>query len=266
MALKSFFPTKDAIPEALRGEYEGDDEKGWTLQLDDGDFKAKISEFRGNNIKLSQAREKADADLAKLRSQFEGIDPEQYRKAQEIISKLESDEEKALLASGDFEEVFKRRTALMSADHEKQVTAFGTKIDGLTSEKVKSQARLSSLLIDRDLQLALSASGAKVRAGALDDILARARGTWKLNEDADMQPLDSDGTVIRGKDPANPLTMEEYASGLVETAPHLFEGSKGGGGGGGQAVEGGGTRLTSDDPLDFGDNVEKIASGEMKAD
>ena len=257
--LRAFYATKSDIPEALRDHYEGDDDKGWTLGVDDSTFKAKIAEFRGNNIELSQKRDSLTGQLADMKKKYGDVDLEQLAKMQEQLSKVEADEEKALLASGEFDEVFKRRTAAMIADHERQNSSYDEQIKGLTGDKDKLRAKLGRLVIDRSVQTALGKGGAKIRPGALDDIISRARGTWKLTDDGDMLPVDAEGQTLYGKD-SKQLGMEEYAAGLVTAAPHLFEGAKGGGAGGGERPTPGG-QIDLDDPLAFGDAAERIAKG-----
>jgi hypothetical protein len=214
--------------------------------------------------------DKTAAELKALSEKFAGVDPDQVAAMQEQIQKVEADEEKALLAKGEFDEVFKRRTAAMIANHETQVsgfnntiselTGFNNTISELTGAKDKLTTKLGKLLIDREVQIAIGKQGMKIRQGALPDILARARNVWKLTEDADMQPLGPNGEALRSPADANNfLNMEEYASGLLEEAPHLFEGAKGSDSQGNERRAAGANNVDMDDPVAMGDNVEALA-------
>ncbi len=68
MALKFKFKSKDEIPaeqQALYVERDG----AWMLDVDGAADKAKLDEFRANNIALSN-------QLAEQKKRFEGIDPD----------------------------------------------------------------------------------------------------------------------------------------------------------------------------------------------
>jgi len=81
--------------------------------------------------------------------------------------------------------------------------------------------------------LADSIRAAAIKAGALpeaaEDIILRARGTFKLSEDGEPIATDRDGQVIYGKDGRTPLSPHEWAESLRETATHLWPRAQGAG-------------------------------------
>ena len=79
-----------------------------------------------------------------------------------------------------------------------------------------------------------------------------------------VEPVDEKGEARYGSD-GNPITMKEYVEkDLVASAPHLFEGGGGGGGSGGKGQPPRGRIIDSTDALEFGKNLEDIASGKAK--
>ena len=88
---------------------------------------------------------------------------------------------------------------------------------------------------------------------AAEDIILRARGTFKLSEDGEAIATDRDGEVVYGKDGKTPLSPLEWAESLRESAPHLWpraSGTHAPGGGGGQAASKR-SEMTSEQKRDF---------------
>lgn len=181
----------------------------FVLQVEGATDKARLDEFRTNNITL---REQMDA----MKAQFEGLDPEEARKALEERQKLR---DKKLLEAGKVDELLAERTAAMKAEYEKQ-------IGKLTKELTGATGQLERLLIDNAIQTESAKAG--VRTTALEDVLLRGRARFKL-QDGKAVPVDQDGKVIFGKDGTNPQSISEWLADLAPAAPHLFEASTGGG-------------------------------------
>ena len=123
MALKFKFKSKDEIPveqQALYVERDG----GWVLDVDGAADKAKLDEFRANNIALTN-------QLAEQKKRFEGIDPEQVRKLAEEKQRLEEEQQ---LKAGEVEKVLENRIRGLKAEWEKQVA-------GLTERQWLARAR-----------------------------------------------------------------------------------------------------------------------------
>ena len=190
MALKAFVESLDDIPDNLRELYTKTDE-GFVLDLDDKDFKAKISEFRDNNIALRQQADDAQsqkAELDKLKAlakKYDGLDPE---KAREALNKLSELEEQNLLDAGKLDEVVASRTERMRQDYEGKLEALVSKNDELSGKLNKVSGLYSNSVIETGLQRAV-ADVAVVRPGAMTDIIARGRTVWSVDEDGNPVPL-----------------------------------------------------------------------------
>ncbi len=217
MPLQSKFKTRTEIPVEHLPFYT-EREGAWVLDVEDMVAKSKLDEVRATNVSLLKERDE-------LKQRFEGIDPDEVRKLAEDKRKLE---EAAQLKAGEFEKVIEARVKALKGDFDKQLGAATTERDAL-------HARLVAVQIDQGVVAA--ATQRSLRATALLDITARARGVFKLVNGV-ATAFEADGQTVRqGKDGA--MTLAEWVDAQVSEAPHLFESNAGGGAG---AVGNGGAR------------------------
>jgi hypothetical protein len=185
----------------------------WILDAEGDGSKAKLEEFRANNIALSHQLKR-----------FEGIDPDAVRLLADDKRKLE---EAAQIKAGEVDKVIDARLKAARAEWDKTHGVVVAERDTLTG-------RLTAIQIDQAVVTEATKRG--LRATALPDITARARATFKL---VDGMPQAFDGQTSRvGKDGTSPMTLAEWVDALVSDAPHLFEANAGGGaaGSGGSAA------------------------------
>lgn len=228
MALKSKVENLETIPEAVRSFYEQGQDKHFYLQVEGMEPKAKLDEFRTNNIKLMKDLEN-----------FKDVDPVEYRT---LKSRTDDDFKKAVtaattaLATDQIEAAVTTRTKKMTEEH-------GVLVQGLTQKLTANEQLLSVAMIDNSVR----AEAAKVGAydTAFDDLVLRARSTFKL---ADMQVVafDGKGEKLYDKDGQSPLSVTSWLKDLKKSAPHLFKGMEGGGAGGsgGQSHTGDTSKMT----------------------
>lgn len=242
MTIKAVVDDINAVPEVLRGFYAEQDGK-FTLTVDGLVPKARLDEFRTNNITLAQER---DA----LRQQFDGIDP---AVARELLAKAQAEKDKKLIDAGKVDELVAQRVDAMRKDFESQLT-------GETTKSQKLQSQLENLLIDGAIRDAAAKAG--VRASAVEDVLLRGRTVFKL-VDGKAVPMQGDQPIF-GKT-GDAMGMDEWVAGLTTNAPHLFEPNRGGGAAGGSSTAGiGGKRIGPGDNKGFLDNLSEIAAGRIK--
>ncbi len=256
--LKALVAKIEDVDEKHRDLYTKTD-AGYVLDVDDGDYKTKIGEFRGNNIELKQQLEKLQGDVDK----FKGIDPKKYKDA---LAELTSFKEKNLIEAGKIDEVVHQRTEQMRSDLNGQITALtarAEKAEGLTKQ---FKGQLDSSLIETQITSAISGVGA-VRKGAIADVIGRARALWVVNEQGQLVAMKGSEAVY-GKSGDKPLTPTEWAQSLMQEAPFLFEPAQGGGAGGSKREGGSGDTKTiaAGDKKAFGDNLAAIAAGTVKVD
>ena len=204
MPLKFKFKSKDEIPPdhlPLYAEREG----GWVLDVEGAVEKSKLDEFRNTNVSLLKERDD-------LKKRFEGIDPDEVRKLADEKRRLEEDRvlngtpHPGPLPSAErekFEKVLEARMKSLKGDFDKQLSAVTSDREGLT-------ARLMAIQIDQGVVGVATKRG--LRATALPDITARARGVFRLVNGVP-QAFEADGQTVRpGKDGVAPMTKPNPCS------------------------------------------------------
>lgn len=258
MKLKLKVDTLDGIDPKYHELYEKTDD-GYRLNADTSEMKGKLDEFRTNNRNMHN-------EIAELKKQLDAladrkdIDPEEYARGQKALKDLEEAREKEMIDEGKIDEVVEQRVSAMRSAFEKQDNARKAALEAAEKQLAEARTQLSGLTIETQVLSAVEQVG-KLRGTARDDVRARAGATWKLTDGGKLQAVDASGEPVFGPK-GDPITPAEWATGLIDSAPHLFEGGGGGGGGGGEGGGGGSTRRVSNDPEAIGRNLEAIAKGE----
>jgi hypothetical protein len=209
MALKFKFKTKEEVPAESQSLYVERD-GAWMLDVDGVVDKAKLDEFRANNVALTN-------QLAEQKKRFEGIDPDEVRKLAEDKRKLEEAQQ---LKGGEVEKVVESRLKNAKTEWDKQFNA-------VTAERDALNSRLTAIQIDQGVITVATKKG--LRPTAIPDITARARVVFKLVDGAP-RAYEADGQTVRvGKDGITPMTLDEWVDQQVADAPHLFETNSGSG-------------------------------------
>lgn len=92
------------------------------------------------NMQKKEQLKKKDDEIAALKKQFEGIDPEAVRK---ILAEQKSAEEQALEKKGDYE----RLKARMAEEHSKEVTSLKAQLEALQGELGKTKGTINDLTV-----------------------------------------------------------------------------------------------------------------------
>jgi len=265
MSLKIVIKSLDEVPEALQEHYSkvGDE---YVLDADDKDYKLRINDFRDNNISLTKKADLMDdmtSKLAVLQEAMKGYDGIDAEQAREALTKMQAIEDKKLIDSGDLDKLLGQRTDRMRQDYEGKTTALEKLVETLTGDRDTFKNKLTEVTIDSSLQRAVS-EVAIPRQGAMRDILSRGKDTWSLNDEGNAVPRGGDGNVIYGTDGKKALSMTEWAQGLLQEVPHLFEANSGGGAGG-NTNQNKGTEgvVDSSDQDAINNSIAAIAAGEV---
>lgn len=205
MKLKFKLDTLEGLDATIAALYEQAADGAYYLSVDGAVDKAKLDEFRNNNVKLLKDLEK-----------FKDVDPAKY---QELLALAKKQQEKQLIDAGEIDKVVEQRVGEMKSTYENQLKT-------LTEQNSVAQRQLESLLIDNAVRDAAVKSG--VQPTAVDDVLLRAKATFKI-KDGNAVPVDAQGNVVYGKDGTSPMSVVDWTTGLKKQAPHLFQGSQGGG-------------------------------------
>lgn len=191
----------------------GGDEKVSKADLDKA--LASVAALESKNAEILNESKKYKESL----KNWEGLDPE---KVKGLMTQLEENEEMKLLAEGKTSEVINKRMEKLESKHAAELKALQDKLGGASEESTKYKSQVRDLLIDT--KVVGEFRKAKGLESASDDIVARAQRVFTV-EDGEVVARGSDGKLITGKE--GPLTITEWVSGLIENAPHLFEGSQG---------------------------------------
>lgn len=260
--LKLIVKTLEEVPEALRGEYK---KVGEEYHLDTDD-KSRTDEFRETN----RAQARKIQQLEDQAKKYAGIDPDKHAEAMQALQLLEADEEGKLIKAGKLDEVVSRRVKANAKQYEEQLAALKGQLETANKNATAYKTRLSSLTLNEQITKVVGSVG-EIKKGALEDILLRAQTVFTLDEAGEqLVPVGPSGKKTFGSDGVNPITVEEWAKGLVKSASYLFEPSKGGGGTGGNGSDGGKsgakgeTFIDRNDPVAMGRNLEGIVKGTVK--
>lgn len=206
----------EALPQEVKKEYRLTDDNKYRLDVEGGVVpKAKLDEFRNNNIEL----------LKKLEP-FKDVDPTILPDALKTYQQFK---DKKLIDDGKINELVETRVVEMRNKYEGD-----TKKE--RDARIAAEATLSKVLIDNELTREALAGGALDTA--VDDIVSRGRMTFKLQE-GKVLPFDGE-RVIYGDDGVTPLSVKQWLTKLSAVAPHLFKKSTGGGADAGDRGGGGG--------------------------
>lgn len=196
----------DALDEAHKAFYKQEGET-FVLQVEGAADKAKLDEFRANNVEL----------MKKLDS-FKDIDLDKVR---DLMDKERKIREKELIDKGEFETIFAERTAAMKADYE-------GKLQAAIQASEKAQNDFNALFTRHEIEGAAGKAFAthKIAPEAQEAIMAQIRAKFSINNG---QVVAMNGQQIEAGANGN-LTIDEF----IAKQPEIFKiQSHGGAGTGG---------------------------------
>lgn len=258
------YPTKDAVPKGFEGLYVEKDGK-WVFSGGDlaDDSRERVGEFRERNIGLQRELEGLKTSYAKIEETYKGVDPSRFKKAEEQLAKIEKEEERKLLAEGNYDAVVDRRFAERLGVLDQTISTKDEALETRDTTIGKLKTELGKLRISAEVDQAIEEKKMAVVTGARPDIHDRTLKRFEINDDGERVArsgvLDKDG---------NPMSIAYHVDDLVTNAKHLFVASKGGGGRGDETTSTGpadkGDVLQAPDAIIFGRNLDKIAKGEVE--
>lgn len=217
------YEKKDSIPDGLQ-EHAKEENGKWIVDVTP---KARLDEFRDNNIKLSQERD----DLAKRVERYESIVGDDAEKFQEELGELRKTkahvDDGKLKGSDAIEKEVLARVDALKKGYEEQLQEAGKKLAGLTQERDSYKGMYTQTRLDAAVSQAVLDKDSGLNPQAMPDILARARDLFTVSNDGKVVPV-KDGAVVYGPDGATPMTPLEWAKDLREKVPYLALNSTGG--------------------------------------
>lgn len=241
-----------------------DDDDGGDDDGDDGGKSAaelRLKEFRKTNARLQK-------QLDELNAKFGGIDVDGYQNAMKYVEQARSEEERALLKAGRFDDVLTARQAKMKETYEKQLADERKKAADLEKTATGYKQMLHGDRVRAKLRAAADEMKLRLNgAGAVEDFYARGlRAFQELDEAGNLVALE--GEDIKLNREHKPYSAKDFIMELVETAPHLIEGASGadlkGGTRGRGRSSGGVIEIDGSDKNALEANIENIATGKMR--
>ena len=231
--IKTTYNNIEDIPEGMETLYTEADGVHTLTGVEGVVDKSRLNEFRDNNIQLRKDIESREESIATanaemqaikdnmeaMKTQFAGVDLDEWKTIQ---AERKAVEEKQLIEAGEVDQLIQSRVndvlaAQQKASYEKQILS-------LQDEAVSYNSQLNTMLVDNELAKIAGSQG--VRASAVEDLLSRGRGIFRV-EDGKASAFNAEGRPMYDADAVTPLTINRWIEGLTETAPHLFEMSTG---------------------------------------
>lgn len=205
------------------------DEAHRPLYIKDGDkFRLEVTGIEGLRSALEKERKEAKEARERARTiaeQYKDIDSVKYR---ELMKQIDEDEEMRLMASGQKETAFKKRTDRIEADHKKEMEK---KEAELKKERDENTAYRSKVL---DNEVRAAASKAGLHAHAIPDALYRAKAEgFVIDSTGGAVKLGTDGKPVTVKD-GKSFTLDDWFGEMRDKAPHWFPVQSAGGGASGE--------------------------------
>lgn len=236
--LKFQYKDISEIPEGMESFYEEQEDGSFTLKIDGAVDKRKLDEFRTNNKALMGELETYKESLGVIKSDFDSfketvntkygdIDLEAYN---EMKANERALREQTLIEEGKHKELLAIREDELRNEFAHNQKQLQSELDKARKESArqaeKLNKQLSTLLIDNKLTALATTHG--VQPTALEDVIARGKGTWRLEEG---QPIayDGNGNKMYASDGTSLLDMDTWMQNLSDVAPHLFGTSNGSG-------------------------------------
>ncbi|MCB2186278.1 MAG: hypothetical protein KQJ78_07665 [Deltaproteobacteria bacterium] len=218
----------EAMPVELQKLYTEKDGV-FTLQLE-GEIpgmvpKAKLDEFRENNIRLAKEKD----DLAGKAKALEDLgDLEEVKAAMRAAREAK---DKKLLDAGKVDELIQEKTAALVREHEAEVASLKANSEAMTAQVATLQDRLTKEVIDKAVLDALMQQVEKVPASAAKLLRIEARQVLFLDDAGEIIAKEPDGSTkyAYDKDGKKAYGPEQFAADFVATYAQDYWPSKGGG-------------------------------------
>jgi hypothetical protein len=227
------YSTLSEVPEDIRDSAkEGEDGK-YTVKVAAAE---KITEFRENNVKLSQQRDDLVAKLTRY-EQVTGVSIEEAgTKLVDFAKTLEAlrDTKKrvddgALVENTSLEEAAAARVTEVTNNLKSQLAEMARDRDAQKERAKAAEDSRNQMMVENSIRLAASDPDVAMLDKAVNLVLPQAFKVFRIEEGGKLTPKTSDGTVIYGSDGVTPMSVKEWLLKQRDDNDFLFKGSRGGG-------------------------------------
>lgn len=222
------FDTLDAIPEGLR---EGAKEVNGKLVINVVP-KAKLDEFRDNNVALSSERDTLKKSVEGFAALLGDKDQAEFATELEALRKTAQDVADGKLKGDDtIAREVAQRVETLKGDYERRLQDAGKETAAWKDKATVNDTKFRRSIVDREVTNAILDETSGAHPSARADILARAYGVFHVEDDGKLIARDGEATIY-GANGTDSMTPLEWLGKLKEQAPYFFKGSSGGGAGG----------------------------------
>jgi hypothetical protein len=227
------YPSLSEVPETLRDSAKEVDGV-YTVKVAPAD---KITEFRENNVKLSQERDALEGKVTEY-EQVTGVSLEELSKGKlkDFAKTLESlrdtkakVEAGSLVENTSLEEAAAARVTEVTASMKAQIAEQAREKDAWREKAQKAEAATNQMRVENSIRLAASDPDVAMLDRAVGLVLPDAFKVFRVEDSGKLTPKTVDGTVIYGSDGVTPMTVKEWLLKQRDDNDFLFKGSKGGG-------------------------------------
>jgi hypothetical protein len=249
-----------SVPEDLREDAEESTGGKYIVKVS---ATKKITQFRDNNVKLSQERDTQAQQLTQY-EQVTGVTAEELATGKlttfaKVLEGLRDVDKKVkdgvLVATTSLDEAAAARVTEVTNSWKLQLADSAKDREAHKSRADAAEARANQMQVENSVRLAASDPAVAMLDKAVNLLLPAAMRVFKVDESGKLVPKTADGTTIYGSDGVREMTVKEWLLKQRDENDFLFKGSKGGGANGGSAKESG--RLTAAE-LDGMSSIEKI--------
>lgn len=225
------YDTLGDVPEGIRDfAKEGEDGK-FAVKVAASD---KITQFRENNVKLSQDRDAMAASVAKYEEvtgvKIAEIDTlEDFAKALTALRAIKKRvDDGNLVEDTSLEEASAKRVTDVTNGFKEQLAELARDRDSHRDRANKADERADGMLVENAVRLVASDPDVAMLDKAVNLVLSEARAIFRV-EDTKLVPKSTDGTTLYGSNGVDAMTIKEWLLKQREANEFLFKGSKGGG-------------------------------------
>ncbi|WNL50637.1 hypothetical protein RPALISO_48 [Ruegeria phage RpAliso] len=221
------------VPEDLRDVAKEGENGVYSVKVAAAD---KITEFRENNVKLSQERDNLIGIMTKY-EQVTGVTMEQlaeggldsFAKALESLRDTKKKvEDGALVENTSLEEAAAARVTEVTNSFKAQLAEIAKERDVHKERAKAADDRANQMQVENAVRLAASDPDVAMLDKAVNLVLPAAFRTFRIDE-GKLTPKMSDGTIVYGSDGVTPMSVKEWLLKQRDENDFLFKGSRGGG-------------------------------------
>lgn len=221
------------VPDGLRENAKEGENGTFSVKVAPAD---KITEFRENNVKLSQQRDDLVAQVSKyeqvtgvtLESLSEGKLDDFAKTLTALRETKKQVDDGALIASTSLEEAAQARVTEVTNSFKGQLADSAKERDAWKERATAAERRAESMMVENAIRLAASDPNVAMLDKAVAYVLPQALQTFRVDE-GKIVPKSADGTILYGSDGVTPMSAKEWLLKQREDSDFLFQGSKGGG-------------------------------------